>query len=818
MRKRRKELKRKFTIILFLILIFSCILSAEEKVILKVFALPDPKDTGIYNRADMAVIKAFKEKYPNIELRKFSGIQLENMSLDSAPLLAIAGGVSPDVIYVNFRQSSTYIENDFLYPLDEYIAKESKKDLDLRVAKPIWPVIKRRKSKEDSEHIWALPYETLVRVLMYRKDLFYKVGLDPNKPPKDWDELVKYAKKLTIPSEGTYGLILASGPQAAWDWITYLWSAGGDAVKLNPKTNEWYASFNGQPAVDAMNLYLKLITTKWIDEKGHNQEGFVIREGNWGGLWDDGKVGMRMDYMSQRSLGGKLDPNLYGVAPPPYGPTGLRSSEINCRMMGIFSGAGKSNNGGMKNRDPKKVRDAAWKYIRFYDSETARKIRMKVMIEAGYGRMQNPIYLKRYGYEEYLKYIPEDWIETFEEAMKNGHPEPYGHNCQKVYEFMTYPIEKIISLEENNKLGKSQSEKDKKIEEIFDNAVKRTNIKMLDKIPPKVAKFRLRIATLVAFFISIFFIIILYKVWNIFSVKEQYSSTVKWESKYFWAYLMLVPAIGSIILWKYVPMLMGSVMAFQDYHIVGPSNWVGFQNFATVLFDPVWWSALWKTFYYMLISLTLGFVPPILLAIVLQEVSHGKIFYRIIYYLPSVVSGVIVIYLWKLLYDPSDAGGLNQILLWLGLEKSRWLQNENLAMLLVVIPTIWAGVGPGCLIYLAALKGIPDDIYEAADLDGANFFHKLRYIVFPKLKALIIIQFIAAFIAAAQQSEFILVMTFGGPNEATRVADLMIFQKAYLYLKFGIATTMAWMLSILLMGFTVYQIRKISNMEFKSNN
>jgi len=88
--------------------------------------------------------------------------------------------------------------------------------------------------------------------------------------------------------------------------------------------------------------------------------------------------------------------------------------------------------------------------------------------------------------------------------------------------------------------------------------------------------------------------------------------------------------------------------------------------------------------------------------------------------------------------------------------------------------------------------------------------------VLPSMKALIIIQFIAAFIASAQQSGFILVMTFGGPNEATKVADLLIFEKAYLYLKFGIATTMAWVLGIILMGFTVLQIKKISNMEFRT--
>jgi len=234
-----------------------------------------------------------------------------------------------------------------------------------------------------------------------------------------------------------------------------------------------------------------------------------------------------------------------------------------------------------------------------------------------------------------------------------------------------------------------------------------------------------------------------------------------------------------------------------------------------VLYDPSWWASVGKTLLYMGLSLGFGFVPPIILAIMLQEVSHAKLLYRVIYYLPAVISGVIVIYLWKLLYNPSDAGALNQILMALGLPKSRWIQNESLAMLCVVIPSVWAGMGPGSLIYLAALKNIPNELYEAAEIDGAGFLAKIRYIVLPSLKALIIIQLIAAFIVAAQSSDFILVMTFGGPNEATKVADLLIFEKAYLYLKFGLATTMAWMLSLLLMGFTVLQIKYISRMEFR---
>jgi len=335
-------------------------------------------------------------------------------------------------------------------------------------------------------------------------------------------------------------------------------------------------------------------------------------------------------------------------------------------------------------------------------------------------------------------------------------------------------------------------------------------------VPPETQAFRERLALLIAALILLAFCFTLWRVWKLLSPQRQYAQKRR-ISYAGWVALLLAPAVITVLVWKYLPMVTGSLMAFQDYHIVGPSPWIGFGNFAAVLFDPAWWASVGKTLYYMALLLGLGFLPPLWLAILLQEVSRGKMLYRVLFYLPSVISGVIVIYLWKLLYDPSDAGILNQLLLTLGLPRSMWIKDEALAMLCVVLPTIWAGVGPGSLIYLAALKNVPQELYEAADIDGAGFRAKLRHIVLPSLKGLIIIQFISAFIVAAQSSDFILVMTFGGPNEATRVADLLIFEKAYLYLRFGLATTMAWILSLLLMGFTVWQIKYLSRMEFRAS-
>ena len=135
-------------------------------------------------------------------------------------------------------------------------------------------------------------------------------------------------------------------------------------------------------------------------------------------------------------------------------------------------------------------------------------------------------------------------------------------------------------------------------------------------------------------------------------------------------------------------------------------------------------------------------------------------------------------------------------------------------MIACVIPMVWAGMGPGCLIYLAALKGIPDDFYEAADLDGAGFIAKILFVVFPILKPLIIINFVGVFIMAWMSSANILALTAGGAN--TEVAGLRIFYEAFTYLKMGPATAMAWLLGFMMIGFTVYQLRILSRLEFKT--
>jgi multiple sugar transport system permease protein len=289
----------------------------------------------------------------------------------------------------------------------------------------------------------------------------------------------------------------------------------------------------------------------------------------------------------------------------------------------------------------------------------------------------------------------------------------------------------------------------------------------------------------------------------------------------------MAPALLSVALWQYYPLARGSVIAFQDYRLILPTTWVGLDNFAEVLFTPLFWQALWNSARFMALSLGLGFATPILLALALHEVPRGKILFRTLYYLPAVTTGLVIMFLWKQFYDPTPHGLLNQIvaifargLRFLGLHLHPapidWLGDPRMAMVAVIVPIVWAGMGPGCLIYLAALKGIPEEVYEAADLDGAGILSKVRNITFPYLKPLIIINFVGAFIGAARSFDAVFVTTGGGPVFSTHVAGLEIWMAAFMYLKFGYAVAMAWIVGALLVGFTLFQLRILSRVQFKT--
>jgi multiple sugar transport system permease protein len=526
----------------------------------------------------------------------------------------------------------------------------------------------------------------------------------------------------------------------------------------------------------------------------------------------------------------------------------IRGNEINAGMWGICSLC----------TDPKRQR-AAWEWLKFQNSDEARRIRTKILVENGSAIYVRPDLLKKFGYEEYYEQVPKDWRDANEDVFRTGRPEPNGKNCQYVYDFIEMPARdaaEFSSLPDrrarmNNPLIRASWRKamggndDALVEEMkaagevseadasllkqdtteiktsVTKSVERAGRRMLDQLPEQeLAKYR-KYAIAIIIIVAIICVIGVKAILRFYGKDENSKSYDQPQPSRVhltaWAFMAL--AVLSVLVWNYYPLARGAVIAFQNYQVMGGSTFVGLDNFVKVFTEPLFAKAAFNTILWVLLQLGLTFFPPIFLAIILDEIPKGKLFFRIIFYLPAVMSSLVVAYLWLWMFSPNPDGLLNSILIKLHLvstsEPIAWLtRSQILAMICVIIPGIWAGIGPGCIIYLAALKSIPEDIYEAADLDGASTWRKVFTITLPYMKPLILINFVGAFIGAFRSWEGIFVMTGGGPNDGTHVLGMEVWYNAFAYLRFGYATAVAWIIGSVLVGFTVYQLRILRSVRF----
>lgn len=766
---------------------------ARDVTVVKVFGLPNASSATAHDVGELRVLEEFQKRRPDIQLKSVTGLRVEGVGAEIGPLMMIAGGISPDVLYVNFRKIDTYVRQGILLPLDEFIEKEKKDNPNFedRFLPQVKPVIYRPSPEDSVDRCYAVPTRYLVMGLYYNKALFRSVGL-PQRAPKDWDELVEFCKKIKAQDSRNKALLLNAGQQSSWNLMNFLWSTGGDAVKEVGK-NDWRAAFDSDEAVEAFEFYYRLVEGERIAER--TDVGAIMKTA------ESRRVGMTFGYIGSSV---SMDPNVWGFGAVPVGPKGIRGSEINAGMLGIFAGV----------KDPK-VREAAWAYLSFSSSEEANKIRVDTLVSMGMTNQVNPVELRRFGYGSFLELVQPGLEEEFKTALENGRPEPYGKNCDLVYIEMTYPLDQILL---NSDIARAWKEGDMAevrngMKRILSAGVAVTSERMLGLVAPEKMQKRRYVAWGVVIVILSLFVLIFRVIFRAFSDTGRATSRIRGK-QVFYAWGMLVIPLGLAFTWSYLPIGRGAVMALLDYQIMLKSTFVGIDNFANVLYDHRFWKSMAATFHFAFWMLTVGFAMPILLAYLLHVVPRYKMTFRLLYYLPALLTGTAVFVLWKEFFGVH--GMVNQLMQMIGINLHRaWPEDPNFAMLSCVLPSVWAGAGPGCLIYLAALKTIPEEQFEASEIDGAGFWKKTVHIVFPALFPLIIINFIGAVMAAFHASQNILVMTAGGPNALTEVAALRIFYQAFLFLQFGPATAMAWIVGSLLVGFALIQLKRLSRMEFK---
>ncbi|MCQ6562152.1 carbohydrate ABC transporter permease [Paenibacillus mendelii] len=289
--------------------------------------------------------------------------------------------------------------------------------------------------------------------------------------------------------------------------------------------------------------------------------------------------------------------------------------------------------------------------------------------------------------------------------------------------------------------------------------------------------------------------------------KPQLRPVISWRMKIPWTpILFLTPAVIAFLLFKYYPLVQAIYMSFFDYKVIDPpGRFVGLSNYSYLFHSSEFWNALRNTFAFFLIYFILTFWVPIVQAILLNEIRFANKTIRVLYLLPTAVPAVAGFLLWKWLYNP-DYGLLNYLLEFIGLGSFGWLNDPAMAKWAIVIPGIF-GSGMSMLIYYSALQGIPSENIEAAKIDGAGPWKRMISIVFPSLKFVIGIQFIAFISGVFLTFDPMYIMTGGGPANSTRTLSMLVFDSSFKEFRFGVAGAISFVMFIIIAVITYIQIR-----------
>ena len=274
--------------------------------------------------------------------------------------------------------------------------------------------------------------------------------------------------------------------------------------------------------------------------------------------------------------------------------------------------------------------------------------------------------------------------------------------------------------------------------------------------------------------------------------------------------LFLLPLLFVFGAFSWYPIAKTIVMSFQHTNLVEPAQWVGLDNFRTVLNDPLLPTAIKNTAYFAALALVFGYPIPLVAAVLMSELRRRRGFYSALAYLPVVIPPVVAVLLWKTFYDASPNGVFNTVLGWLGLGPFPWLQSADWAMPALVLEATWANAGATVIIYLAALTTVNAELYEAAAVDGASIWQKVWHVTLPQLRGVLLVTMILQIIATAQVFLEPYLFTSGGPANSTITILLLIYNYAFansLGGDYGTATALSLMLAAFLALFSLIYLR-----------
>lgn len=273
-----------------------------------------------------------------------------------------------------------------------------------------------------------------------------------------------------------------------------------------------------------------------------------------------------------------------------------------------------------------------------------------------------------------------------------------------------------------------------------------------------------------------------------------------------WLAVFLAPALVGFTAFTVYPTLASLYLSFTDWDLLGPVEWLGLGNYARMVHDPTAVKVFVNTVVFTVVTVPALLVIPLFLAIALNQPIRGIRFFRAAFFLPVISSMVAMSMVWQWMFN-ADFGLVNWALGLVGIDGPNWLTSEDWALPAVMIVSVWKSVGYNMMLFLAGLQGISESYYEAAKLDGANWWQRLRYITVPALRPTTLFVTVMTVIGSFQVFDQVMVMTGGGPARSSSVLVHYIYENGFKFYDMGYASALGWVLTVLVLFLTLLQFR-----------
>jgi ABC-type sugar transport system permease subunit/ABC-type glycerol-3-phosphate transport system substrate-binding protein len=731
-------------------------------------------------------------------------------------LVSVAGGMPPDLIRFDRYAISEWAARGAFSKLDEFVGRDAA-SADPAAIRPenfyksCWEEVLYENPITHDRGIYAIPADVDDRALFYNKDLLQRAGyFDLNgeaRPPQTWEELAEMAAKLTEHDSRGKITRLGFAPNFGNAWLyLYSWMNGGQI--MSPDRTR--CTLNSPPVVQALEWMTRVYDSVGGAEKvyafqGSSQAGVSNVAPGELDLFVQGKVAMKIDgYWCFPETLAQFGRDLnYAVAVPP-----LPSREIAKGRQG-FSWVS-----GWCYAIPSTAhhKEAAWELLRFLCSQRALQIigdseRLRLdSIGRVYVPTQNAnAKINRWLFDSYIVNNPaiqpkvREGARLLNDLLETSPIRPVTPVGQLLFNEQRRATENAIFHKMTAPAALEQSQQI--VQKQLDRALS----------PPR--------GPLVAwrYFLWVYGALLgiaatAILIWETRpdlvgrrapAIEGTRSS--HFRSQWRGGWLCASPWLIGFIVFTGGPILFSIVISFCDYDILNPARFVGLANYRWMLRqDALFWKAIWNTAF-MIIGIPIGMALSLSIALLLNLKVRGIAVWRTFFFLPSIVPAVASSLLWIWIFNP-NVGLMNNVLAAVGIHGPNWLQDEHTSKPALILMGLWSS-GGGMIIWLAGLKQINANYYEAAALDGASTWQSLRHITLPLLTPYIFFNLVIGLIATLQIFTQAFIMTQGGPVDSTLFYAYHLFNNAFRFLQMGYASALGWFLFIAVFALTLLQLR-----------